>query len=313
MAADDPLLVLGGPTAVGKSRLALRWAERVGAEIIAADSATVYRGLEIGNAKPTAADRARVPHHLLDVVGPADHFTVARFQELAQRAVGEIRARGHLVLVVGGTGLWIRSLTEGFVFPPVRQPGWDAEVARWQRERGLAAVRRQLRIVDPAGYEGTAAGDARRIRRALAAYLGTGRQLARNAPTPRPSLKVALTRSPEHLNDRIARRAQQQLADGLQQEVLHWLSRGLSPGAQALQALGYRETVAWARGLLPEADLLALIVRHTRQYAKRQRTWFRHEPGVRWINLDEVDEEGAVAQLVRWTAEVTGRTPAGRW
>lgn len=300
--ADLPLLlVLVGPTAVGKSDLALAWAEQVGAEIIAADSTTVYRGVDVGTAKPTREDRERVPHHLLDVADPTEQFTAARFQALARTAIHEIWQRGRLPLVVGGTGLFVRALVSNYPFAPPA-PAIRARLGAWQARAGLEALRRQLRLVDPASYRAIDAKDARRILRALEVYWATGRPLPRTAtPSPYRLLMVGLVRSRDQLAQRIAARAQQQLADGLQAELLALRRSGVPWGAPALQALGYREAAAWARGRLPASQLLPLIVLHTRQYAKRQLTWFRREPDLQWISLDSTSPAQALDQVRRWT------------
>jgi len=300
--ADLPLLlVLVGPTAVGKSDLALAWAEEVGAEIIAADSTTVYRGVDVGTAKPTRADQQRVPHHLLDVADPTEQFTAARFQTLARAAIHEIGERGRLPLVVGGTGLFVRALVANYPFAPPA-PAIRTRLGAWQTREGLDALRRQLRLVDPASYHAIDARDARRILRALEVYWATGRPLPRTAPpSPYRLLMVGLERSREQLAVRIAARARSQLAQGLQPELLALHRRGVPWSAPALQALGYRETALWARGRLSAAQLLPLIVLHTRQYAKRQLTWFRREPDIRWISLDSTSPAQALALVRMWT------------
>jgi len=272
----------------------------------------VYRGFDIGTAKPSELERRRVPHHLLDVADPKERFTVARFQALAEAAVADIWQRGRWPLLVGGTGLWIRSVTDGYQFHPLRRPGWEETVARWERAWGLDAVRRQLRLVDPESFRRITATDARRIRHALAVFLGTGHRLVREAAPRRPSLKVAVTRSRSTLARRIAARAAEQVADGLLNEALAHLQAGVPPYAPAFQALGYREAASWARGLLADGEVLPLIIRHTRQYAKRQLTWFRHEPGVRWLDLDALDEDAALARLVEWTRAFSDKTLAAQ-
>jgi tRNA dimethylallyltransferase len=310
-AGDPPLLILVGPTGVGKSALALRWAEAVGAEIIAADSTTVYRGADIGTAKPTSADRARVRHHLLDVADPDEQYSVGRFVQDAQRAAREIWQRGNLPLVVGGTGLFVRALARGYQ-PPPPAPAARRRLAAWWAREGLEPIRRQLRLVDPASYAAIAPGDARRMLRALEVLRATGRPLPRAVEaTESPGLWVGLTRDRAALRRRIAQRAHEQLQAGLQREVLDLHRRGVAWTAPAMLGLGYRECGAWARGRLREEDLLALMVLHTSQYAKRQMTWFRRDPEIRWINLDEVGEEGALRQVVAWTAPLRVGTQSG--
>jgi tRNA dimethylallyltransferase len=299
-----PLLALVGPTAAGKSALALAWAEAVGAEIIAADSTTVYRGVDIGTAKPSPQDRARVPHHGLDLVEPTESFSVARFQAVADQAAAEILSRGKLPLLVGGTGLWIRAVVQHFPFPAAEDPAGEARARDWAVRLDQAALRRRLRLVDPESFQRIAPGDQRRTVRALAVFWGTGRHLVRVPGVPRYRvLMVGVTRPRDVLARRIAERARAQLQAGLLDEVLGLLARGVPPDAPGLRALGYREGVAWARGRLATHEVLPLMILHHRQYAKRQMTWFRREPGVRWIDLEATGEEAALAQVVAWTHE----------
>lgn len=304
-----PVLVLFGPTAVGKSALALRWAEAVGAEIIQADSTTVYRGFDIGTAKPSAEERARVPHHLIDVADPDERFTVARFQRLGYEAIRAITDRGRLPLIVGGTGLFIRSLVDNYPFPEEPPPAVRARLLRRLETGGLTALRRQLRLMDPASHAAIAATDARRTLRAIEVILGTGRRLPRRPGPARPALRVGLIRSRSRLIERIQVRTREQLRQGLLGEVLTHLRRGVPPNAPAFHALGYREGALWARGLVGDGEVEALIVRRTRQYAKRQLTWFRRELDARWIDLDRTPESEALEMLVAWTRAFTCRRP----
>jgi tRNA dimethylallyltransferase len=299
-----PLLVLVGPTAVGKTALSLCWAEAVGAEIISADSTTVYRRLDIGTAKPTAADRRRVPHYGVDLVEPTEQFSVADFQRVAVDAIAQIHRSGRLPLLVGGTGLFVRAVLAAYPLAPVGVTPWRSRLADWAVRVGDDGLRRRLRLVDPVSYAAIAPGDRRRTIRALEVFLATGSRLPRRpGAAPYRSLVVGLTRHPEDLRARIAARARQQLADGLQREVLDLLAAGIPPGAPGFKALGYRETVAWAYGRVADDELFPLIVRHTTQYAKRQRTWFRHQIAARWINLSETGEEAALQQMLAWTAD----------
>ncbi len=301
--AEQPLLVLAGPTAAGKSALALSWATRVGAEIISADSTTVYRGTDIGTAKPSPAERQQVPHHLLDVADPREQYSAARFQQEARAAAAAIRARGRLPLVVGGTGLFVRALLANYAFAPAGDPSVRQAIEAWWEAEGPGPVRRQLRLVDPASHAAIAAGDRRRLIRALEVYRLWGRPLPRQPGSPPyRALAVGLFRSREELGRRIRDRAQAQLKAGLQAEMLALHAQGVPWRAPAFQALGYREAVQWARGRLSEDDLLPLITRHTRQYAKRQLTWLRRDPGIRWINLDEASDAAALERLLEWTA-----------
>ena len=301
-AEKPPLLALLGPTAVGKSFLALGWAERVGAEIIAADSTTVYRGADIGTAKPTPAERRRVPHHVIDVADPGEQYTVARFQRDATAAVHRIGQRGRLPLVVGGTGLWVRALLANFPLAPAGDPSVRQQLDAWWDHEGPGPLLRQLKLVDPASAAAIAPGDRRRVVRALEVYRTTGRPLPRHpGRAPYRVLRVGLRRSRPVLWRRIEDRARGQLEAGLLDELLALHAQGVGWHAPAFLGLGYREGVLWARGRLSAERLLPLIALHTRQYAKRQMTWLAREPDIHWINLDESPEDDALAQVVSWT------------
>lgn len=296
------LLVLVGPTAVGKSELALRWAEAVGAEIIQADSTTVYRGLNIGTAKPSPEDMTRIPHHLLDLVDPWESFSAAEFQCRAYRAIDDILERGRLPLLVGGTGLFIRAVVNDYPFEPVGHSEWRRVLQRWLATQGLEGLRRKLKVADPESHRRIAPGDERRTIRALEVFFTTGRTVSRRSGTPRyRAVQVGLMRPRDRLRQRIAERAQQQLQAGLLDEVLDLLARGVPAHAPAMTALGYREGVHWALGRLADHEVLPLMTLHTAQYAKRQMTWFRRDPETRWVDVDAVDSEEALQRLVLWT------------
>lgn len=295
-----PLLVIAGPTAVGKTELSLRVAEHLGGEIVSADSASVYRGLDIGAAKPSAADRRRIPHWLIDVVGPEASFSVADFQRLAKAAVADIHGRGRLPIVVGGTGLWIRALVRDFSLPAEAPPTSLREHLHETGETyGFDSLRRQLRVVDPPSYHAIASNDHRRIVRALEVFQASGRRLVRNAPESSPFRPVywVLTRSVQELQARIRDRVEGMLSEGLAEEVKTLLQASVPRRSQSLLAIGYRETVDWWYGLLSEPERDELIVRHTQQFAKRQLTWFRSEKEARWLDLSAWSLDEAVDKI----------------
>lgn len=278
------LHVLTGCTAVGKTELALRWAERHGAEIVSCDSLLFYRGADLGTAKPTAEERRRVPHHLIDVCDVRDQMDVARFVPLARAAVQEIQSRGRAVLVTGGSGFYLKSF-----FAPVADEvevpaGIRADVrARLERE-GLAAAVAELRRLNPDGLGALDVQNPRRVARALERCRASGRTLADLSrefaaqPSPFAGFTVRLcelVRPPEELDRRIAERAAVMIRSGLVKEVRALLPRGLQENPSAAGAIGYRETIDFLAGRLPEAELLPAIVRNTRALVKKQRTWFR--------------------------------------
>ena len=284
----DSLLVIAGPTAVGKSDLALRLAAARGGEIVSADSAQVYRGLDVGTAKPTPAERAQVRHHLIDVRDPREPFTVAEYQALARAAIADIQGRGRLPLLVGGTGLYIRAVLRPFDFAGT--PPDPALRAALEREEPLALYAR-LRALDPAAADRIDPRNVRRTIRALEVCLSTGRPFSAGwrpeADLPPGVAFVALDRPREELYRRIADRVRDQLRDGLIEEVAGLLAAGVPPTAQSMQALGYKEAAAHLAGELTLAEMTDLLTRRTRQYARRQLTWLRREPVQLWLHPDE--------------------------
>lgn len=304
-----PLLVILGPTAVGKTRLSLCLARRLDGEIVSADSAQVYRGMDIGTEKPSPAERAVVPHHLVDVCNPDEPFSVAEFKRLAEQAIEDIAARGKLPILTGGTGFYIRAVTEGF---PLDAPGVNPrlrqELAAAAASAGPAALHAALAKLDPVAAERIHPHNVKRVIRALEVCLTGGRPFssyAGNRPAGRKrydALKIGLTRHREELYRRIDERVLEQLKRGLLEEVRGLLAKGYSPDLPALQALAYKEPIAYLLGRLSFEEMVRILQRNNRRYAKRQWTWFRREPGVRWFNLSEISEaevEEAVVALVR--------------
>lgn len=298
-----PVLVIAGPTCAGKSHLAILIAQALGGEIISADSAQVYRGLDIGTAKTRPAEMGGVPHHLLDVADPRDSFSVATYQTLADQAIADIWARGHLPILVGGTGLWIRAVLQEYPFPPEDAVHPYRTILQQQAQQvGWTALRRQLRVVDPVSYHKIHPEDHRRLVRALEVWREWGRRLPRNSGGSRYQISYwALTHPVGILHARIHRRVETMLAQGLIAEVGALLQSGVSPAAQSLTAIGYREVVAWYQGRLSNQELPHLIQRHTEFYAKRQITWFRSEKSAHWLDLSAWHEAEAVDQIVSHT------------
>jgi tRNA dimethylallyltransferase len=283
-----PVLAVVGPTATGKTELAIDLAERLGAEVVNADAMLVYRGMDIGTAKPTLEQRARVPHHLVDLVDPGEEFSVARFQPLARAAIGEVLGWGRVPLLVGGSGLYFHAVVDDFVFPPTDQVVRDrleAEAA----EAGLPAMYGRLAAVDPTAAGRIQPGNLRRVVRALEVIELTGRpfssfRAAMDAPVSRFRLTVVgLDPGPEALRARVAERVAAMAAAGLADEVRRLAGRPLSRTAR--QALGYKELLDAMERDAPVVEALDAVVQRTRAYARRQLAWFRRDPRVRWSTL----------------------------
>ncbi|HRE84055.1 MAG TPA: tRNA (adenosine(37)-N6)-dimethylallyltransferase MiaA [Opitutaceae bacterium] len=280
----DPLYILTGPTAVGKTAWALRWAETYGAEIVSCDSLLFYRGMDIGTAKPTADELKRVPHHLINVCDVRDRVNVTDYVRWAQQAVAGIVERGRRVLVVGGSGFYL-----GCFFGPVGDEVQVPEALRTQlRERfardGLSPLVEELRQLNPLGLGDLDIANPRRVVRALERCLASQRTLKEMAdafaqlPGPFSAWPVRVTRletEPEQLLHRIEQRVAEMLANGLVAEVERLLDQGLETNPSAARAIGYRETIDVIRGRTDRGQLAAQIVQNTRHLVKKQNTWFR--------------------------------------
>jgi tRNA dimethylallyltransferase len=281
------VVCLVGPTASGKTPLALDLAEALGAEIVSADSRQVYRCLDVGTAKPTAAERRRIPHHCLDLVDPEEAFDVARFRNAAAAALGGIAARGRAGLVVGGTGLWVRVLLRGLCPAPPRVPAIRAALCALGARCGVAELHRCLARIDPAAAARIRPRDEVRLVRALEVAFASGRRLSTwqaehaFAEAPYDALVVGLGLPVAELDARIARRARDMIAAGFADEVSTLRAR-VPESAPAWASVGYREMRAYVEGACDLTHALAATVLSTRRFAKRQRTWFRAEPGVVW-------------------------------
>lgn len=307
------MLVLLGATATGKSDLAMRLAGRLGGEIVNADALQAYRHLDIGTGKPRAAERARVPHHLLDVLDPSERYSAGEFARRGRRVVDEVHARGQVPIVVGGSGLYLRALLEGL--SPLPRP--DAAVRAELRERltreGLAVLRTELERRDPVTAARLPAGDTQRVLRALEVAIATGVGLSRwiaERPSDAPSfqpLRVGLTLPRSVLYDRIEVRVRAMLAAGWMREVQSLLAAGFDPRSPAFQAIGYRQLVECLRRGGSERSVEAEIVTATRRLAKRQETWFRRERDVHWLDATDA-ERLQQAAWDAWTGSERGRS-----
>jgi tRNA dimethylallyltransferase len=283
-----PVLALVGPTAAGKTSLALEVAPRLDAEVISADAMLVYRGMDIGTAKPTAAERSGVPHHLVDLVDPGEEFSVARFQPLARDAIADVLARGRTPLLVGGSGLYFHAVVDEFVFPPT-DAGIRRRLEAEAASAGLPEMYARLERGDPPAAARIQPANLRRIVRALEVMELTGRPFssfrgAMDAPVSRYRLTVlGLDPGQELLRDRVAQRVAAMAEAGLVDEVRRLAERPLSRTAR--QALGYKELLDALEAGDPIEPALDQVVARTRTYARRQFAWFRRDPRVRWGTL----------------------------
>jgi tRNA dimethylallyltransferase len=290
-----PFLAIVGPTASGKTEAALRVAEAVGAEILSIDSMVVYRGMDVGTAKPTAAERARVPHHLLDLVEPSDPFSVAAFQAAAREAADEVRRRGRPPLLVGGSGLYFRAVVDDLDLPGT-EPAVRAELEEEAALVGARGMHRRLSDLDPAAAAKIEPGNVRRTVRALEVAAITGRAFSSFAGAwdsfPPDRVRVVGVRMPsEILARRIGARVEAMLEAGWLDEARTLVDRGFGGWLTATQAIGYAELARHLAGDLDLEEAVAVTVRRTRELARRQLAWFRRDPRVRWF---DVGEDGAV-------------------
>jgi tRNA dimethylallyltransferase len=288
--SDAPqLLVVVGPTASGKTELAVRMAERVGGEIVSADSVQIYRHFDVGTGKPSPGELARAPHHLIDVVEPLEPMDAGRFVELAERALEEVRRRGRVPIVCGGTFLWVKALVHGLVEAPPADPAVRERHRVLADSEGRAALHARLAAVDPESARRLAPNDFVRVSRALEVHELTGEPLsvvhARHGFRAKrhEALLFGVERAPSELDERIRARVHAMLAGGFVDEVVRLLERGFG-ASRAMGSVGYRQIrEALAAGTAADrANLAETIVRATRVFARRQRTWLRREPVV-WL------------------------------
>ncbi len=305
------LIVICGATATGKSAAAVALAPQIDGEIVAADSRTVYRGMDIGTAKPTPQMRATVPHHLLDVADPREIFTVAAYQRLATEAISGICARGRVPLLVGGTGLYIRAVVDGLRIPRVA-PDWTfRREAEAEETKSPGILYDRLQRLDPRAAERIHPRNVRRVIRALEVISRTGRPLSGEQCAEQVSWRVVMLglRLPRPLlYARVNRRAEEQIADGLVDEVRGLLTAGVPPTVPAMQGLGYKEIVPYLSGDSSLEAATTLLQRNTRHYARRQESWFRRDPRIQWVDVGHADA-AAVAETIRAMLAMTV-TPA---
>lgn len=310
-----PLLVIVGPTAVGKTEVAVRLASRVPLEVVSADSRQIYRGMEIGTGTPSAAERRAVPHHLLGLVDPHERYHVARFREDALRAIAGIRARRRLPAVVGGTGLYVRALLKGLAAAPPADLALRQELQAFAAAHGAAALHGRLAERDPAASRRLHPNDSLRVVRALEVGISSERARAAGDAEARPQppeaaagwaeavppfrlLMVGLRLPREALGRRIAERVRGMVTRGMMQEVKALLAGGCEETLPSMAGIGYRQFCAVIGGRLTEEEAVRLTIRDTVRYAKRQMTWFARDPEVRWVDVEAVGGLAAAAGIV---------------
>jgi tRNA dimethylallyltransferase len=293
------VIAVAGPTAAGKSALSVALAHALGGEVINCDSMQLYRGMDIGTAKLTPAEREGVPHHLLDIWPVTAPASVAEYQQLARAEIASIHGRGNVPLLVGGSGLYLRAVIEDFAFPgtdPRLRGALEAELA----SVGPGVLHERLRSLDPAAADSILPSNGRRIVRALEVIELTGRPFTASLPGPVPvydALTIAVDRA--DLDDRIAQRVDHMWAQGFVEEVRKLEAEGLRDGLTASRALGYQQILGFLEGNGTEEEAHTATVTGTRRFVRRQRSWFRRDPGVYWLDGTSDDLLGQALELIR--------------
>lgn len=300
----DKVLVLAGPTASGKTDIAVELALEVGGEIISADSMQIYRNMNIGTAKPSMEERRGIPHHMLDIVNPDEDFSVAQFKEGAMECIKDIIERGKIPIVAGGTGLYINSLVYNISFSDTITD-WDyrEKLNKIVEEQGTQALHQLLQKIDPKSAEWIHPNNVKRVVRALEVYKTTGRPISehkeesRNTPAPYDYRVFGLEVERETLYQRIDKRADIMMEMGLYEEVEELLDSGYSPGLVSMQGIGYKEIVLAIKGKCSLSEAVDNIKRATRHLAKRQMTWFNKTEGIKWIKRNN-NESWAILKIL---------------
>lgn len=310
-----PLIILTGPTAVGKTKASIGLAKAVDGEIISADSMQVYRHMDIGSAKIKPEEMEGIPHHLIDVLEPDDEFHVVKFQQLAKKAMREIWERGHIPIVTGGTGFYIQALLYDIDFDEnEKEDACRKELEAYAREHGAEALHEKLALVDPASAEMIHPNNIKRVIRALEFYEQTGKRISehnetqRQRESPYAFAYFVLTDDRAHLYERINRRVDQMIEEGLVNEVQALKDKGYTKQLVSMQGLGYKEILDYLDGNCTLEEAIYTIKRDIRHFAKRQLTWFKRERDVIWINKQSFgyDAEQILDEMLSklpWKAE----------
>jgi len=280
------VIAIVGPTASGKSALAMRVAERMGGEIVSADSRQVYRGMDIGTAKPTIEERARIPHHLVDIVDPGERYDVLRYQRDGRAALAGIRTRGRVALVVGGTGLYVRALLDGLELASLPH---DPEVRARLESEDPATLHERLRAMDPNAASRVDPRNRRRLVRYLEVATIAGGPVPRVRGAPLAALRIGLRPPREVLVAAIERRVRGMVAQGVLEEARSLVARGIDPRLPSMSAHGYVHWAALLRGEIDLETAIARTARDVRAYSRRQMTWFRRDAAIRWFDPTATD------------------------
>jgi tRNA dimethylallyltransferase len=302
-----PVIVLLGPTAVGKTELSLGLCEYFQGEIVGADSRQIYRQMDIGTAKPTLAERARVPHHLIDICDPDEPFSLADYQQRAYDTIDAIHQRGHLPVLVGGTALYIRAIVDGLRIPQAPpNPQVRETLETFLAVHGREALFQWLQRVDPATAAVIDGQNPRRVLRALEIFLTTGQSksvLEGAQPPPYRFLLIGLDRPRATLYARIDQRVDQMIAQGLIEETQQLLTAGYRPPLPAITSLGYREIIAYLENALPLAQAVEKIKTETHRYVRHQYTWFRKMDAIQWVDLEAATAEQTAKRIYAHVAD----------
>lgn len=304
MQQKEKLVVIIGPTAVGKTELSLELAEQFDGEIISGDSMQVYRGMDIGTAKAKPHELARVPHHLIDIIQPDEEYSVALFQASATRLITDINQRGRLPFIVGGTGLYIESVTHRFQFAQTPQdPQLRDRLQRLADTEGVEALHARLAEVDPITAERLHPNDVKRVIRALEIYESSGYKMSdfqlRAEQSPYDLVMIGLTMEREKLYERINHRVDLMIEAGLVEEVRKLLDQGYDSSLVSMQGLGYKELIPYLYGEITLEKAINDIKQRTRHFAKRQLSWFRRMPEIKWFDMTDPADKPNVVQTIK--------------
>lgn len=296
------IVCLIGPTAVGKTEVALELAKKIDAEIISCDSMQVYKGIDIATAKPTKKKRQSIPHHLADIISPSQEYNAARFRSAAQRVITDVHKRGKMPLIVAGTGLYLRALLDGLFIGPGKSVALRRRFSQQAKKYGVGRLYKRLKALDPEAAKGIHTHDLRRIIRALEVYEETGIPISRLKDKTRGirdkyALRTfGLIRPRDQLYARIEQRVDRMFRQGLVAEIKGLAQGKLSKTAKSL--LGYKEITGFLKGQYSSDEARRLLKQNTRRYAKRQLSWFRKEKGVRWIEVKQKDSAQLIAERI---------------